>query len=930
MKINFFRLLLLTALMLTGGNVWGQTTLYERTATSWSSNDVGENGWSNGTIGSNGLEVTNGVASSLTITPAKSNSTLTWTSTWNPGNATGTADNTNAYISFGEVKFAFYGSSWKTKVTIGSETTQLSGVGTTRGRDYSISVTINQSTNEVSYSFTDNGNTVSGVGTLTNAASSYTLTHGLGGKSPNWVNTSTLKAVKITEEENTAQTANYTIKYFCNNVEIKNSVTRIGEVGSAITLQNSDTQTFYLNSNTEKYVYSSDDAADKVIKSDGSTVVSVYFTKISSFNYSIVNNFGTNIASGSVFEGETKTVCWPKYIQNDGEWYETASPYGVVISEATNMTVSYTKSDIAYCFEGENLTLSRSYGDVTGNVNYSNGDGYGVYQTAFLTTTQMTPAGSYVLTVNTQVRRNNDDVLTIQTSADGNEWTDCSSITLTSNVGGDFSTEITLENNSYLRLVNTGSNMYHYIDYLTLKQKVTAIPVTFTETNGVDAVISVDGVSATSETLFEVGDYAFTATADGYDDYEGTFSVSDDDLLNGSKTVSFTMSSSSDVTSVTVVYKYNNEEILSEPMDIADLTLTVGESFTVPFRMYVVKDGIIYQTRANNSNPFYGDNVELTKETVVEKSLSIVDMEGGSLAFFVDLDDTNGENAGIRASYCSAYNNKAYTSAETIPAGNYKFIIRKMDKGRGSKIVVGSTDVYVMDGVTNKNSWVNVMLDNVVIPEEGTLSLVKGTSAYDLYDIIIAIRKMDTETITVTSAGARTYCSKNVLDFSNVEGLKAYYLTVDGDQISMGDASLVGGYVGVYIEAAEGSYEVPVSNDLALEPLPPGVNDLVGVAEETQVEAPIYVLMNADNGLGFYKTSKTFTVGAHTAYIPGDKVNAGVKSLTFMNNEPTGISDVNADSQSVKNAVIYNLAGQRVAAPAKGIYIVNGKKVLFK
>ena len=159
---------------------------------------------------------------------------------------------------------------------------------------------------------------------------------------------------------------------------------------------------------------------------------------------------------------------------------------------------------------------------------------------------------------------------------------------------------------------------------------------------------------------------------------------------------------------------------------------------------------------------------------------------------------------------------------------------------------------------------------------------------------------VEMETITVTSAGARTYCSENVLDFSNVKGLTAYYLTVDGNQISMNQTNMVNANLGIYIEAAEGSYEVPICNDIALEPLPEDVNDLVGVTEETQVEAPIYVLMDADNGLGFYKTSKTFTVGAHTAYIPGDKVSAGVKSLTFGTDEPTGISGVNSDSLTKK------------------------------
>ena len=235
------KLALFTLLAGLCGSAWAQTTLYERgTTNAWSASDVGENAWSAGTIGTNGLEVTNGVASSITIAPASDKSTLTWTATWNPGNATGTANNTNAYLTFGDVTFAFYGSSWRTDVKIGSTITALSGVGTTRSRDYTISVTINQNTKEVSYSFTDNGNVVTGTGTTNSAGSFTTLTHGLGGKSPNWVNTATLKQVQITEKANTAQTANYTIKFMYGNTEVKEAVTRSGEVGATVTLQDID------------------------------------------------------------------------------------------------------------------------------------------------------------------------------------------------------------------------------------------------------------------------------------------------------------------------------------------------------------------------------------------------------------------------------------------------------------------------------------------------------------------------------------------------------------------------------------------------------------------------------------------------------------------------------------------------------------------
>jgi hypothetical protein len=42
----------------------------------------------------------------------------------------------------------------------------------------------------------------------------------------------------------------------------------------------------------------------------------------------------------------------------------------------------------------------------------------------------------------------------------------------------------------------------------------------------------------------------------------------------------------------------------------------------------------------------------------------------------------------------------------------------------------------------------------------------------------------------------------------------------------------------------------------------------------------------------------------------------------------TGINEVNAPEAAANG--YYNLAGQHVANPTKGLYIVNGKKVLVK
>ena len=61
-------------------------------------------------------------------------------------------------------------------------------------------------------------------------------------------------------------------------------------------------------------------------------------------------------------------------------------------------------------------------------------------------------------------------------------------------------------------------------------------------------------------------------------------------------------------------------------------------------------------------------------------------------------------------------------------------------------------------------------------------------------------------------------------------------------------------------------------------------------------------------------------------------VPAAARSLSFDVDEEgntTGVADINRETIT-NNGDFFNLAGQRVAQPTKGLYIVNGKKVVIK
>ncbi|MBR4363825.1 MAG: hypothetical protein IKP33_02690, partial [Prevotella sp.] len=78
----------------------------------------------------------------------------------------------------------------------------------------------------------------------------------------------------------------------------------------------------------------------------------------------------------------------------------------------------------------------------------------------------------------------------------------------------------------------------------------------------------------------------------------------------------------------------------------------------------------------------------------------------------------------------------------------------------------------------------------------------------------------------------------------------------------------------------------------------------------------------------------TTTVAPFRAYfspqamIPGQAAAASLH-IGSEGNNPTGITEMTYDRQETKGTA-YNLNGQRVAHPRKGLYIVDGKKVIMK
>ena len=143
------------------------------------------------------------------------------------------------------------------------------------------------------------------------------------------------------------------------------------------------------------------------------------------------------------------------------------------------------------------------------------------------------------------------------------------------------------------------------------------------------------------------------------------------------------------------------------------------------------------------------------------------------------------------------------------------------------------------------------------------------------------------------------------------------------------------------IKAAAGNYALWFTSSTEETYKSYGMNELEGTDVETAIpddDAYFYGLsLNASHdpaSVGFYwmnPTGAAFTNGAHKAYLKLAKnTPAGSQAVNGFpfNGTTTGIEQIEAGADA-KNT-IYDLSGRRVNKAAKGIYILNGKKVLVK
>jgi hypothetical protein len=192
---------------------------------------------------------------------------------------------------------------------------------------------------------------------------------------------------------------------------------------------------------------------------------------------------------------------------------------------------------------------------------------------------------------------------------------------------------------------------------------------------------------------------------------------------------------------------------------------------------------------------------------------------------------------------------------------------------------------------------------------------------------------------TVPSSGIGTFSAK--AKFAVPEGLTAYYCkTYDSANGTISVVAIDGAVpanTGVVLRGTPGeTYTLTGTNSDAATITG---NALVAVTEETHIDQTSgdYVNFGLSGGVFKKVNAAGGTVKANRAYlqIPAASLTATANSIAMMwDDEVTAIEEIpmEADDKTSVSCVWYDITGRRLADKpmARGLYIVNGKKVLIK
>lgn len=181
--------------------------------------------------------------------------------------------------------------------------------------------------------------------------------------------------------------------------------------------------------------------------------------------------------------------------------------------------------------------------------------------------------------------------------------------------------------------------------------------------------------------------------------------------------------------------------------------------------------------------------------------------------------------------------------------------------------------------------------------------------------------------VTIASSGWSSMATPVGLDFSGVSGLTAFVASsVSAGGVTLTSVDEAAGATGLLLKGTAGStYSIPIKAAATTT----GTNKLSAAYSATPADAnKVYILKNGK--LCLVDTGGS-SVPAGKAYLLASEVPGGAHDLTFNFDEEGNVTGIKSIETTKKNnGVYYDLSGRSISNPTKGLYIVNGKKVIIK
>lgn len=200
----------------------------------------------------------------------------------------------------------------------------------------------------------------------------------------------------------------------------------------------------------------------------------------------------------------------------------------------------------------------------------------------------------------------------------------------------------------------------------------------------------------------------------------------------------------------------------------------------------------------------------------------------------------------------------------------------------------------------------------------------------DGYDFKAPVSFTAAEATYQTTVSAAAGCGTLVLPFQAQlpEGITAYTLTYSGgDEATATEVSGTLPAATPVLLNGSGAATFTASAAAVSADAPCTEGALTGVLQQTFAPVGSYVLQNQEQGVGFYQVAKegSIAVKPFRAYLTA--ASSARQLRIAYPGQTTAISTLTATEAA---APAYNLQGQRVLPTAKGLYIIDGRKVMVK